>query len=92
MQNVNILSEKTSEFIDNFSPNHGSAGLQALYGVIQGGVFEDLRDESIAFNLKDNKFFGLAIGGSLGSSKKLSIFYSAYIKWKKKYINHKFHY
>ena len=41
--------------------------MQALYGVIQGGVFEDLRDESIAFNLKDNKFFGLAIGGSLGS-------------------------
>ena len=29
---------------------------------------------------------------SLGSSKKLSIFYNAYTKWKKKYINHKFHY
>ena len=53
-----------------YNRNSGSAGLQALYGIIQGGVFEDLRDESINFNLNLNDFFGLAIGGSLGSSKE----------------------
>jgi len=53
-----------------YSSSCGSAGLQSLYGIIQGGVFEDLRDESIEFNLNSKDFFGLAIGGSLGSSKE----------------------
>ena len=53
-----------------YLPAHGSAGAQQLYGIIQGGVYEDLRDESIDFNLNSNNFFGLAIGGSLGSSKE----------------------
>ena len=48
----------------------GSGGPQALYGIIQGGIYHDLRDESIEFNLKNSNFFGLAIGGSLGSSKE----------------------
>ena len=52
-----------------YSSRHGSAGIQALYGIIQGGIYDDLRDESIEFNLNSN-FFGLAIGGSLGSSKE----------------------
>ena len=43
---------------------------QALYGIIQGGIYHDLRDESIEFNLNNPNFFGLAIGGSLGSSKE----------------------
>ena len=54
---------------NDFSSGFGSAGKQALYGIIQGGIYEDLRDESIEFNLNSNDFFGLAIGGSLGSSK-----------------------
>ena len=53
-----------------YSCNYGSAGSQALYGIIQGGVYDDLRDESIDFNLNSKSFFGLAIGGSLGSSKE----------------------
>ena len=53
-----------------FKSCFGSAGLQALYGIIQGGIYYDLRDESIEFNLKNPNFFGLAIGGSLGSSKE----------------------
>ena len=53
-----------------YLPTHGSGGAQQLYGIIQGGVYEDLRDESIEFNLNSNNFFGLAIGGSLGSSKE----------------------
>jgi queuine tRNA-ribosyltransferase len=42
---------------------------QALYGIIQGGIYEDLRDESTDF-INKHAFFGTAIGGSLGASKK----------------------
>lgn len=41
---------------------------QALYGVVQGGVYEDLRCESIDC-ISSKPFFGLAIGGSLGGTK-----------------------
>jgi queuine tRNA-ribosyltransferase len=41
---------------------------QALYGIVQGGVYEDLRKESVDFvNTED--FFGIAVGGSLGQNK-----------------------
>jgi len=53
-----------------YLPKVGSSGPQSLYGIIQGGVFEDLRDESINFNINNKSFFGLAIGGSLGSTKE----------------------
>jgi queuine tRNA-ribosyltransferase len=42
--------------------------LQALYGIVQGGVYEDLRKISAKF-VKGNDFFGQALGGSLGKSK-----------------------
>ncbi|MDR0677294.1 MAG: tRNA guanosine(34) transglycosylase Tgt [Holosporaceae bacterium] len=41
---------------------------QALYGVIQGGVYEDLRKRSAEF-ISENPFFATAIGGTLGSTK-----------------------
>ena len=50
--------------------NHGSAGLQEIYGIIQGGIYKDLREESIDFNLNKINTFGIAIGGSLGSNKE----------------------
>ena len=65
IRSINSLEKK-----NNYSANYGSSGPQALYGIIQGGVFDDLRDQSIDFNLNINNFFGLAIGGSLGSSKE----------------------
>lgn len=49
---------------------HGSAGKQKLYGIVQGGIYDDLREESIDFNLNKIDTFGIAIGGSLGSSKE----------------------
>ena len=55
---------------DKYLLKSGSSGPQELYGIIQGGIYNDLRDESIEFNLNSNIFFGLAIGGSLGSSKE----------------------
>lgn len=45
----------------------GHDGKQALYGIVQGGVYEDLRNESCAWT-KDRPFFGTAIGGCLGGS------------------------
>jgi len=41
---------------------------QALYGIVQGGVYPHLRKESAEF-VADRPFFGQAVGGSLGSSK-----------------------
>lgn len=42
-------------------------GSQALYGIIQGGVYEELRAQSVAY-VQDRPFFGVAVGGSLGGS------------------------
>ncbi|HYC05428.1 MAG TPA: tRNA guanosine(34) transglycosylase Tgt [Azospirillaceae bacterium] len=41
---------------------------QALYGIIQGGVYPDLRRESAEYT-RDRDFFGTAVGGSLGAHK-----------------------
>jgi queuine tRNA-ribosyltransferase len=41
---------------------------QALYGIVQGGAFEELREQSARF-IGGLPFDGVAIGGSLGKSK-----------------------
>jgi queuine tRNA-ribosyltransferase len=43
-------------------------GRQALYGVIQGGVYEDLRREGADF-VASRPFFGHAVGGCLGDHR-----------------------
>ena len=47
---------------------HGHDGSQALYGVVQGGVYEDLRRESAEF-VSSRSFFGHAVGGCLGAQE-----------------------
>ncbi len=47
----------------------GNPSSQALYGIVQGGTYEDLRKESADF-VSAHPFFGTAIGGSLGASKE----------------------
>jgi len=42
---------------------------QALFGIVQGGFWQDLREESAKF-ISSLDFSGLAIGGSLGKSKR----------------------
>jgi queuine tRNA-ribosyltransferase len=42
---------------------------QALFGIVQGGAYRDLREESATFISKQD-FDGYAIGGSLGRSKE----------------------
>jgi len=61
------IARYAAEFGD-YAPREGSAGMQGLYGISQGGVYDDLRRASAAF-LLDRPFFGHAIGGSLGRSK-----------------------
>ena len=53
-----------------YKSGFGSAGEQKLYGIVQGGIYDDLREESIDFNINKIETFGIAIGGSLGSSKE----------------------
>ena len=53
-----------------YKPAFGSAGEQKLYGIVQGGIYEDLREESIDFNLNKIDTFGIAIGGALDHQKR----------------------
>ena len=43
-------------------------GTQKLYGIVQGGVYPDLRKASAEF-VNSQPFFGHAVGGSLGADK-----------------------
>ncbi len=47
-----------------------TGGCQALFGVIQGGPFKDLRIESAKF-VAERDFFGIGIGGALVSKSKM---------------------
>ena len=51
--------------LEAFEKSHD--GTQALYGVVQGGVYEELRIESASY-VADRPFFGTAIGGCLGGT------------------------
>lgn len=44
-------------------------GRQALYGIVQGGVYSDLRKIAGEF-VSSHDFFGTAIGGTLGQTKE----------------------
>ncbi len=46
----------------------GDDSKQALYGIIQGGIYPDLRQMAAQF-VNEHDFFALAIGGSLGAEK-----------------------
>ncbi len=59
--------ERTHRWLDRcvaWQREHAPAW-QALYGIVQGGVYEDLRAESTAY-VAAADVDGIAIGGSLG--------------------------
>jgi queuine tRNA-ribosyltransferase len=63
-------TERTHRWLDRciaWHDAHGPAG-QALFGIVQGGVYEDLRGESARY-VADAPVPGIAIGGSLGQEK-----------------------
>lgn len=51
-------------------PYHSRCGRQ-LYGIVQGGVYPDLRKEAVDF-VNKAPFFGIAVGGSLGADKVIT--------------------
>ena len=63
--------ERTHRWLDRclgWHAEHGPNG-QLVYGIVQGGVYEDLRAESTAYVAASN-VDGIAIGGSLGQTKE----------------------
>jgi queuine tRNA-ribosyltransferase len=63
--------ERTHRWLDRcvrWHGEHAPAG-QLLYGIVQGGVYEDLRGESAAY-VAGAGVDGIAIGGSLGQTKE----------------------
>ena len=63
-------TERTHRWLDRCIAWHGEHGPegQVLYGIVQGGVHEDLRRAS-AQEVAARGTFGVAIGGSLGQEK-----------------------
>jgi queuine tRNA-ribosyltransferase len=63
-------TERTHRWLDRCIAWHGEHGPegQVLYGIVQGGVHEDLRRAS-AQEIAARDTFGVAIGGSLGQEK-----------------------
>jgi queuine tRNA-ribosyltransferase len=64
-------TERTHRWLErclSWHAEHGAAS-QLVYGIVQGGVFEDLRGAS-ARTVAESGCDGIAIGGSLGASKE----------------------
>ncbi len=53
--------------LDEF--NRHNNGTQGVVGIVQGGVYEDLRRAS-AQAINEQDFFGMAVGGCLGENKR----------------------
>lgn len=64
-------TERTHRWLDrclHWHRDHGPAG-QAVFGIVQGGVYEDLRLESCQA-VSESGVDGIAIGGTLGRDKE----------------------
>ncbi|MBA2440183.1 MAG: tRNA guanosine(34) transglycosylase Tgt [Thermoleophilaceae bacterium] len=63
--------ERTHRWLDRCTAWHAERGPrgQAVFGIVQGGVHEDLRSESAAYVARA-PVDGVAIGGSLGQEKE----------------------
>jgi queuine tRNA-ribosyltransferase len=64
-------TERTHRWLDRCLTWHGDNGpeRQAVFGIVQGGVYEDLRRES-AQRISEAGVDGIAIGGTLGRDKE----------------------
>ncbi|MDQ4078115.1 MAG: tRNA guanosine(34) transglycosylase Tgt [Chloroflexota bacterium] len=58
---------RSLRYFQESEPRHGYA--QALYGIVQGGAYQDIREES-AQVIGSLDFDGIAIGGNLGKTKE----------------------
>ena len=64
-------TERTHRWLDRCLAWHADGGppQQAVFGIVQGGVHEDLRRESAAY-VSEAAVDGVAIGGTLGKEKE----------------------
>ena len=76
--------ELTNHWFERFL-NIKIPGRQRVFGIIQGGLFQELREKSTKF-VNELDVFGIAIGGALGKDKKEM--YKT-ISWVNKYIDWK---
>ena len=67
MERTHRWAERSLRAFEGSAPQHGYA--QALYGIVQGGAFRDIREES-ARVIGGMEFDGIAIGGNLGQTKE----------------------
>ena len=71
-EEVVAAMERTHRWAEECHQHHAASGLegqQALFGIVQGGTFEDLREASSRY-IADIPFQGYAIGGlAVGESK-----------------------
>lgn len=61
--------ERTHRWAERCLQTFGKSKKQVLFGIVQGGEYQDLRETSAKF-INSLPFFGFGIGGSLGKSKK----------------------
>ncbi|MBU1045892.1 tRNA guanosine(34) transglycosylase Tgt [Patescibacteria group bacterium] len=61
--------EITNQWSERFLKASKGLKNQKIFGIIQGGIYRDLREESTEF-VNNLPVFGIAIGGALGKSKK----------------------
>ena len=66
-KSLNLTHRWAKRSLAEFDRHHD--GTQALYGVVQGGVYKDLRREGAEF-VASLPFFGQAVGGCLGDHKE----------------------
>jgi queuine tRNA-ribosyltransferase len=65
-------TERTHRWLDrclDWHAEHGPPG-QLVYGIVQGGVYEDLRQEAAQAVAARDALGGIAVGGSLGAHKE----------------------
>ncbi len=61
--------QRTHRWATRCLDEFGKPENQVMFGIVQGGEYEDLRKESAKY-INSLNFFGYGIGGSLGKSKK----------------------
>lgn len=69
LQSLKYFNKKSKKIITNGDNKNKNALKQAIYGIVQGGEYKDLRLISAKF-ISELNFDGIAIGGSLGKSKE----------------------
>ncbi len=79
--------ERTHEFLEICVKNHKNSANQALFGIVQGSIYEDLRIESAKFvtniDLPGYAIGGVAVGEDRETIEKISLFTANLLPYEK---------